>query len=711
MKKNDAGDFSVLYIEPDDVKGEIFPVIAGQKKPLVLMLAEQSHAFQRPEDFSALKHIKRQYSLTIIFVFAHSNQLKQLAIKNGFPVYSSMDKLADAISAGQTARQRALSRTTQPLDVQMQIPRRNTRPLPLQNQVAEPIATPSPPKEPVEKQVEVPFTSFFVPREQVIGRDNTPFAAQVPVEKQAEVPFTSLFISKEQTIERDNTPFMPQEQPVRQAERNQPHFAAAPKSHQTVSNNGTTFDYPEPYSAPLQPPFARSQRADSELLFRSFPGQSAVEELDRSIPVQPQFTQKSGHKRVSRVLMILTVVLVLLIIGSFLLVSKTFQTVASHTTGTAPIASVGQLIFTSSGQVNENTSQGIADQVVLNLHNIPAPAANKKYYAWLLGDKTASDPTSMALGALTVTNGSSQLNFAGDAQHANLLLTTSRILITEEGAAVAPMSPSLDTSTWRYYGAFSSAPIVAADNPNHYSYLDHLRHLLAADPTLDQLELPGGLNNWFYNNTGKLVEWTSSMRETWMDTKDTGFMRRQTTRVLSYLDGSTFLYKDIPGNAPLLVDERLARVGLLDVNGPDQEPPDYVEHINKHLRGLLEANDTSPSLRAQINQLITAINNINHWLTQLRQDSQKLVNMTDAQLKQPSTLTLINDMISNSNNAFAGEVDPSTGQALQGVSWLHDHMELLATINLTKVQPDASGAIPQIIPGQMSTRAFVPAGA
>jgi hypothetical protein len=114
MKKNDSGDFSVLYIEPNDEKVELFPVLAGQKKPVVLMLAEQSHAFQRPEDFSALKHIKRQYSLTIIFVFAHSTQLKQLATKNGFLVYASMDKLADAVSAGQMARQRALSRPTMP---------------------------------------------------------------------------------------------------------------------------------------------------------------------------------------------------------------------------------------------------------------------------------------------------------------------------------------------------------------------------------------------------------------------------------------------------------------------------------------------------------------------------------------------------------------------------------------------------------------------
>jgi hypothetical protein len=619
----------VLYVEPDDEKGELFPVIAGQKKPVVLMLAEQSRAFLRPEDFSALKHIKRQYSLAIIFVFAHSSQLKQLASKNGFPVYDSMDRLADAISAGHMVRQRALARPTLSLDEQL--PRRNTRPLPPQDPVIEQVVMPPAPPEPELRQSDEPV----IPREQM-----------------------------------------------------------------------------------MRSTLARNQRADSDLLFRSFPGHDASEEPYGTIPTRPQFAQASGRKHISKLLVVLSVALVICIIGSFFIVSKLFQPVSSHTTNNAAntsiaakAASVGQLVYTSSGQVNENTSQGISDQIVLNLHNVPAPAANEKYYAWLLGDKGESDPITIALGALTVTNGDVQLNFGGDAQHSNLLLTTSRVLITEEDDTMTPIAPSLDTSTWRYYGAFSSTPIVAADNPEHYSYLDHLRHLLAADPTLDELELPGGLNNWFYNNTSKLVEWTSSMRETWMDTKDTAFIQRQTTRVLSYLDGSTFLYKDIPGNAPLLVDARLARVGLLDVDGPNQEPPDYVEHIDKHLRGLLEANDTSVSLREQINAMITAINNINHWLTQLRQDSQKLLKMSTAQLKQPATLTLLNDMILNSNDAFAGQVDPSTGQALQGVSWLHEHMQLLATINLTKVQPDASGAIPEILPGQMSTQAFVPAKA
>lgn len=42
---------------------------------------------------------------------------------------------------------------------------------------------------------------------------------------------------------------------------------------------------------------------------------------------------------------------------------------------------------------------------------------------------------------------------------------------------------------------------------HHYSNLDHVRHLLAKDPTLQQLNMQGGLNTWFYANVQKILAW------------------------------------------------------------------------------------------------------------------------------------------------------------------------------------------------------------
>ena len=373
-------------------------------------------------------------------------------------------------------------------------------------------------------------------------------------------------------------------------------------------------------------------------------------------------------------------------------------------------AIVGDVEYVSSGQVSENSSQGIADKMVADFNSIADPAPHKSYYAWLLSDKRLNDPRSIALGALQVSQGHAHLAFAGDAQHTNLLLVTSRVLVTEEDSAMPPISPTLDTNAWRFYGEISSDPIAGPNNPQHYSYLDHLRHLLAADPTLDELELQGGLNNWLYQNTSKVFEWASSTRGQWEETKDAGFVKRQTMRILEYLDGTTFLNQDLPKGTPLLVNERLARLGLLAVNGPNQDPPSYLAHVDKHLNGLLQAKAATPAVRKQVNDLIGAMNNVEFWLTQVRHDAQQLIKMSDDQLRQPGTLTILNDMIENSNRAYAGQLDPSTNSTRQGIIWVHDHMQALAHIDITKVQPDANGKVPQLVPPDGQPRAFVPYG-
>ena len=120
-----------------------------------------------------------------------------------------------------------------------------------------------------------------------------------------------------------------------------------------------------------------------------------------------------------------------------------------------------------------------------------------------------------------------------------------------------------------------------------------------------------------------------------------------------------------PRETPLLVNERLARVGLINVTGPNQQPPDYLDHISHHLNGLLEANPT-PAMRQQIAALTTALANVNQWLQKVRHDAQQLMAMTDNQMMQQSTLSVIDDMIANMDNAYSGQPDPSTNTTARG---------------------------------------------
>src|SRR5258708_19697763 len=96
-----------------------FTLNQQQKKPVVIMLSAHSRSkvFLRPDDFGDLKHVKRKLDLPIVFVMAGNERLRQIASRNGFPAYVSIDALVDSLSQGHLSlsHQRTLARKTIPL--------------------------------------------------------------------------------------------------------------------------------------------------------------------------------------------------------------------------------------------------------------------------------------------------------------------------------------------------------------------------------------------------------------------------------------------------------------------------------------------------------------------------------------------------------------------------------------------------------------------
>ncbi len=401
-----------------------------------------------------------------------------------------------------------------------------------------------------------------------------------------------------------------------------------------------------------------------------------------------------ARKRRRRLPVVLTILLLLVLggagLGSFLV----FFHKVPATDPPVPQA-VGHIDFLSSGQVSEDSNQGIDDEVQIDLHNLSQPAPGKSYYAWLLSDQNSSDTQSIFLGELPVHHGTAQMLYTGNAVHTNLLAITSRFLITEEDASPPPISPSPDYSTWLYYGAFPQTPDPR--DKDHYSFLEHLRHLLASDPLMNDMELPGGLNNWFSRNTSKLIAWTVSARDTWEESKDMNFVRGQAISILSYLDGLSFLQQDMPPNTTMPALSRLATIGLLDMNNPNQGPASYLSSIVYHLTGLLNAPGSSLALRKSAATILTAMSNVRAWLEQLHDDARQIVGMANDQLSKSASLTLLNDMVDEANYAYAGQTNLSTGAVKEGVIWIHDALQALATLEVT--QYVASSSPPEIVPG------------
>ncbi|MGH2497889.1 MAG: hypothetical protein ACRDIV_24570 [Ktedonobacteraceae bacterium] len=604
MKRSDSGDFCVLYIEPEDEKSVVFTLLGEQKKPVVILLSSPSGAqmklrvFQRPEDFSDLKHLRRQSNLAFFFVISSNEYLRQLAARYGFPTYNSIDALGDALEEGRSSltHQRIMTKNA-------------------------PIFTPTSPVSPSPR---------FSPAMTVKPAVN---------------------FSPKRTV-----PLGPA--PVHAST----HVASAPTP--TPAFRHTTD--PGTFAVPTQ-------------------------------PLAPPPAMRRRKQRGSRGVVIALVLVSLIVLGGGAMGYYLLYAHGATPTNAvvAPPKILGRVNFLSSEQVSETSNAGLSDEVELDMHDIQPPAPGNSFYAWLLGDQNAGDATVIALGKLTLNAGNARLLYSGDAQHTNLLAITSRFLVTEERATTPPVAPSPDYNTWRYYGMIPQTP--DAQDVDHFSYLDHLRHLLASDPLLNSLELPGGLCNWFFRNTNKLLEWTVSARDQWDAVRDTGFAVRQTLRTMAYLDGLSFVAQDIPQGLSLPDTPHIASVGLINVQSGNQTPPGYIAHILHHLNGLINAPGSTLATRKASAQIIDAISNVQQWLQKLHDDARQFVSMTNTQLMQPAALALLNDMVQQATSAYSGQIDSVTGAMHQGVVWIHAQVQSLAAMDV--FQYVQSTQTPEVVPG------------
>src|SRR6266851_2455492 len=382
-----------------------------------------------------------------------------------------------------------------------------------------------------------------------------------------------------------------------------------------------------------------------------------------------------------------------LVLASMVTIGALFLT--SQTTPLAPGQVIGRAFFLNSGQLNANGPQGINDELQIDLAHVSDPAG-KSYYAWLLGDRSQSEAAPVLLGRLTVSQGNMHFLYRGDAQHTNLLASVSRFLITEDNANSPTGNPLIDSSTWRYYAEIPQLP--SPTDQLHFSMLDHLRHLLVESPELKLRGLHGGLAFWLARNTSTVEQLAANARDAWQN-KDTASIRDQVIHILDYIDGSALARTDTPSGTPLLANAHEVQVALL---GPapgnadpagyvysNETPPGYVYLIGEHMNGVIQSPQTTPEQRQLAVRINTGLDDLRRLLGQVYQDAKQLVGMTGAQLLQTSSLSILNDMATQAQYAYAGQLNQSTGQAEGGALWIYGNLQRLATFDVRQYIPPA----------------------
>jgi serine/threonine protein kinase len=426
------------------------------------------------------------------------------------------------------------------------------------------------------------------------------------------------------------------------------------------------------------------------------------------VPPPPSSAVAGGRRPGWLPLAIILLVLVLIgsALGSYFLLFKPAQV------QTPPGPIVGQAYYLSSGQLNPPTAQGIADEVQIDLKNVPPPKSGDSYYAWLLGDRhpdTHPDligprpltPPILLTNNLPVNNGTIHYIYDGSkTQHNNLIATTSRLLITEQPAGQNVQAPSTNRADWRYYAEIPQDQIPN-DSPG-FSALTHIRHLFYNETNIQVLGLNGGLDFWMSRNAEKIIEWSVSARDNWAGNQTTpaqvSLMTNLFISMLDYLDGSINVHIDVPPGTPLVVDPLTSRVSLLSVV-PDQQvsanfdhnPPGYLDHVMLHVGQVGKAIDISPQTRQLTVRILDALTRAETFLEGVRQDVIKLFQITNnlAQIQQASTQALLDDMTTKALYAYIGQVDPTTNQALPAIQQAHDDIQQLAALTVTSQLPQS----------------------
>lgn len=394
----------------------------------------------------------------------------------------------------------------------------------------------------------------------------------------------------------------------------------------------------------------------------------------------PSLPRRSTRRRVG---LLATMVALLVVTGAVLL--PALFSAQPHFLETrnpaAAVTTVGQVAFTSSGQLDPSSSQGLNDMITMNVQRLPTTPVGQSYYAWLMPDPTDETTRPLLLGTLPMGSRQAQLSYTHP-NHEDLLALYSGAEVTQQPSNPVPTTPAFDPKALRYVGFIPNMPTPGDER--HYSLLSHLRHLLAQDPTLQDIGLQGGLDIWLYRNTEKILEWSGAARDSWAGGQQAGLIHRQMLRVLEYLDGAALVFPsgDIPPGSPLLVDPQAGRIGLLEVS-PAQVLPAYLTHVDLHLQGLIHAPEHTQAQQALAIKLDNALKMDTVLLQHVRQDAVKLVKMTKAQLQSQEALFLLNDLVTHANAAYSGQFDPTIGGTINGIVWIHNELQGVATIPIT----------------------------
>ena len=110
--------------------------------------------------------------------------------------------------------------------------------------------------------------------------------------------------------------------------------------------------------------------------------------------------------------------------------------------------------------------------------------------------------------------------------------------------------------------------------------------------------------------------------------------------------------------------------------------PGYVYLISEHMAGAIQSPQTTADQRTLVVQIDARLDEEKGLFEQVQHDAKQLVHMSDTQLLGTQALTILNDLATQAQNAYSGQLDPATEQSEGGALWIYGNLQRLAAFDV-----------------------------
>src|SRR5207237_10362051 len=155
---------------------------------------------------------------------------------------------------------------------------------------------------------------------------------------------------------------------------------------------------------------------------------------------------------------------------------------------------------------------------------------------------------------------------------------------------------------------------------------------------------------------------------------------------------ASFLHPDVPPGPPLLADARMVQIALLGPVPTNPDPPGYtygnevspgyVYLISEHMAGAIQSPQTTPDQRKLAVQINARLDEEKGLFEQVQQDAKQVLSLSDTQMLGTRALTILDDLATQAQNAYSGQLNPSTGQSEGGALWIYGNLQRLTAFDV-----------------------------